>query len=588
MIPGRFTLGTLAFLAMGALCAWADPASATGVTRPISKAWVSPKAAEARSPFTLQLFRTDFGCNSAFANQKVTVKENAIHLSYSVSYNKLLCQDNGYYGPAFKMHGLPSGTYFVYDHRQTDCMLRGTCASIPYPVPMVDTLVVRETQTPSPTFTISPEKAPAGEQFNLQALSHQFSCGTSYSRQSYRLENGRLVLTFDWKTDPAVMCPAVVRPYGPSFRIKPLEPGKYPVWVERPCPVGAQCLHLETYAAGTLVVEKADFPAKYLLSPSDVAAGRDFKLELSSYQFTCVTSFSHKRVRQTDSTIVLSFLAKDDLDIACPMIYKPYGTTFPVEGLNAGRHAVYVERLAPCMVSNPACMMAVVPELAGYIVATDEQPPKTTFVAPNPAKARKPFTLELWSYDFACNSEFSHQSVLVQGRDITLSYREQRLTRIACPAIYAPYKADFRLPALAEGRYRVFAQMLPDCMFIGKPECAVDPLIQRNAIDTLLVKEDVSTRVSLNVFNGVKTPSLVREGSSLRLEMAASKAGVLRVELFSLRGDRLAGAQHHVAGPGTTSLRLKPNQPLKRGLYILRSQLAGEQAQSQTLGLMED
>jgi hypothetical protein len=108
-------------------------------------------------------------------------------------------------------------------------------------------------------------------------------------------------------------------------------------------------------------------------------------------------------------------------------------------------------------------------------------------VTPNPATAGKPFTLFLQGLTFDCFTTFARESVSVKGNRIDLIYTSQAMVyptdppvprtcpvNVAgatdAPAGVSPIVANlpmFPMPALAAGKYEVWASDVPECVYSG-------------------------------------------------------------------------------------------------------------------------
>lgn len=118
-------------------------------------------------------------------------------------------------------------------------------------------------------------------------------------------------------------------------------------------------------------------------------------------------------------------------------------------------------------------------------------------VSPNPAPAGKPFTLTLLGLASNCNTTFGRESVTVVGNRIDLSYTPytlivdppiylkegQKDSAMPCrvldqggpePMIPAYDVPTYKMPALKDGTYEVWATSIPECMY-ANPGCLIAP-----------------------------------------------------------------------------------------------------------------
>ena len=78
-------------------------------------------------------------------------------------------------------------------------------------------------------WVLTPGTATADQAFGLSVLSYRYSCAHTYANQSVVVNEGRIDLSFTSAVRPEILCPAIYKPYGPTFRMPALKAGKYAV-----------------------------------------------------------------------------------------------------------------------------------------------------------------------------------------------------------------------------------------------------------------------------------------------------------------------------------------------------------------------
>ncbi len=251
----------------------------------------------------------------------------------------------------------------------------------------------------------------------------------------------------------------------------------------------------------------------FIISPNQVSDGAPFKLELLSHRYSCAVTYSHLSYSVDGTKIYLRFLpdhSKEPISV-CPMIYKPYGPTFDLKGLKAGTYSVFAVPLVPCMVENPMCKIAVIPEPAGTLTVGKNPVTHNWKLQPPSAQADIPFQLQLLSQNYGnCQTEFSHTSATLKDGELWLTYFMQTHPERVCVWDQRPFGPEFKLPGLKAGRYPVIAMQL-----LSDP----DAPIQLPAFST----EKVGV---LEIFNGQVEwpqtwvePKKVAEGKAFELEL---------------------------------------------------------------------
>jgi hypothetical protein len=119
-------------------------------------------------------------------------------------------------------------------------------------------------------------------------------------------------------------------------------------------------------------------------------------------------------------------------------------------------------------------LWAFVVVVASTVPAFAQQDTRAPYILkPDSVKAGTAFDLSLLSYRFSCATTYSHQSVQVEGKKITLSFLATEHPEALCPAVYMPYGPTFRMDPLTTGYYDVYARRLAPCMVASDPAAPV-------------------------------------------------------------------------------------------------------------------
>jgi hypothetical protein len=347
---------------------------------PVPALTVTPNPVAAGKAFRLTLNGLLSDCNTVFTRESVTVAENRINLSYVANtfivdppiviqkdttlINRCPIYSQNQHGdalippysagPTFMMPALKAGTYEVWATRMYECL---------YTVPQCK-IAVQSVSAGKLTvlaggeieYSINPTSAQEGKDFELSLLSYQFNCGTSFDNLSVGASGTEIILTFLDHEKADVVCPAIYKPYGPTFKMGALKAGSYKVKAYRlpacyPCKMAG-----EVTDAGTLTITGGTDRNGWFLKQRQVMAGKPFTLQLLNNAYgNCQTSFSHKSISSSSGIITASFLAETNPDIVCITDIRPHGPAFEMAALNVGIYPVYVNQLLQCQVTAPFC-----------------------------------------------------------------------------------------------------------------------------------------------------------------------------------------------------------------------------------------
>jgi hypothetical protein len=436
---------------------------------------------------------------------------------------------------------------------------------------------------PMPEWVLSPTTVPAEQSFSLSAQSYRYNCGTVYENQSVSVVGDRIDLSFTAEDRLDVACPTIYRPYGPTFRMPALKPGRYQVFMNLllPCHVTQPACRaaIQVEEAGILNVGVEE-PIRYSITPTATEAGKDFSLQLIGSQFGCAHEFSMTASRVQDGRITLTFLDRINPVILCAAVDgRKYGPTYKIPGLKAGTYEVIAERLPACAVEN--CKVLPAQVSAGKLSVTSEPvKPVGWFLKEKLTLAGTPFTLQLLNHDYGnCQTRFTHTSVVAQEGRIDVSFVIETDTNIRCITDIRPHGPAFRLEAMKTGTYPVFVSVLPKCMFT-EPRCAIamadeeaglpviDPVLRPFPMpaDTLQVIQTLAVGGSRS--GAMTAPSAGYRDGSLSLRLPAGSEGVWKAEVLTLSGKRLQGGEVSVSAAGEATVSF-PRNP-ERGVYLLR------------------
>lgn len=207
-------------------------------------------------------------------------------------------------------------------------------------------------------YTITPTSMEAGKEFNLSLLSYEFNCGTTYDNLATSVVGNVITLSFLDHPDPAAVCPAIYKPYGPTFKMAALKPGTYTVKAYR----HPDCLPCEllgvTADAGTLTITAGVSKKGWFLKTGEVLVGKPFTLQLLNESYgNCQTSFSNQSIISSDNRIMATFLVENHPERVCITDIRPHGPAFEMQGLKVGVYPVYVTQLLACEISAPFCVV---------------------------------------------------------------------------------------------------------------------------------------------------------------------------------------------------------------------------------------
>ena len=341
---------------------------------------VTPNPAPAGKAFTLTLNGVATRCGAVYTHQSVSVNEGRIDLQYTV--DQMIFIDDPIVAkgdvepidpvcpvfvgqetvptsilpnaPMFAMPALKAGSYEVWATNVPACAYaKPACAVKLMPVAAGKLAV---TEQGAITYLINPTAVEAGLDFELSLLSYDFNCGHTFDNLSVAVGEGVITLSFLDHPNPAAICPAIYKPYGPTFKVSGLKAGTYKVKAYRH-PACLPCKMLgETADAGVLTVKTTIAKKGWYLKNDNVVAAKPFDMQLLKDDVgNCQTSFSHQSVSTSAGGIYASFLLETHPERVCIQDMRPFGPTFSMQALKVGTYPVYPIQLAQCEVTPPFC-----------------------------------------------------------------------------------------------------------------------------------------------------------------------------------------------------------------------------------------
>lgn len=421
----------------------------------------------------------------------------------------------------------------------------------------------------APDWQLTPAEAAAGQAFALTVLSSRYGCAHEYANQTIVVKEGRIDLSFTSSINPARLCAAVEKPFGPTFKMPALKEGRYEVYMDlmtATCMVVGLCPEpLPLESAGVLTVS-GEGKITYVLSPAEVEAEKEFPLRLLSPDFGCNIDYLLTSSRVQDGKITLTFLDKPNPLVKCAPLEKMYGPEYMIPGLKARTYEVWAERLPAC--AEQGCKMAAVPEPVGKLVVKPAGPlRKGWFLKQREVKAGAPFTLNVVNNEYGnCNTGFDHTGLVVQDNALSVSFVIVDYPERVCVMDVRPHGPSFNVEAMKPGRYPLSVSVMPACLF-SEPRCLVIPEVPAVASDTLVVIQAGILGVASGSGSRTQPRASWRDGA-LNLMLPEGASGIWRAEVMDLSG-RLLHTGQVAAGSDRGALMTGIRNP-ERGILLVR------------------
>jgi hypothetical protein len=345
------------------------------------------------------------------------------------------------------------------------------------------------------TWSLNPGSVLADQSTLITLRNSRYTCNSIFTHNQVTLQDSSLYFAFSSSENPAAgACAPSAQTYGPSFQLPPLKSGAYKVYVTD----RAECLWSEPACkiaeiqedGGVLRVSNATTENDFTIAPTKVNDNAAFDLQLLSYAYSCATTFTHLAASVSGTTVTLSYVATEKTGIACPAIYKPYGPTFHLTALSAGKYTVFAEANMECMYSNPACLVATQPQTAGTLTVGSPTSLKDSawFVKTKEVAANNAFTLTVLSQRYgSCETEFTNPVATVAKASIHLSFETVSHPDHVCLMDTRPFGPEFKMEPLSPGHYEV---SIVTGVCPPNAVCIVGPVI--TVVDTLIVTSPLS------------------------------------------------------------------------------------------------
>jgi hypothetical protein len=193
---------------------------------------------------------------------------------------------------------------------------------------------------------------------------------------------------------------------------------------------------------------------------------------------------------------------------------------------------------------------------------------KGWFLKQREVKAGAPFALNVVNNDYGnCNTGFDRTSLVVQDNALSVSFVIVDYPERVCLTDIRPHGPSFTVNALKPGRYPLFVNVLPACLF-SEPRCLIlPPATPAEASDTLFVTQTVALGGAAGAGSRLEPMASWRDGG-LSLMLPEGAPGAWRAEVMSLSGRRLHSARMIPGSDGRaflTGMRIP-----ERGLILVR------------------
>jgi hypothetical protein len=417
---------------------------------------------------------------------------------------------------------------------------------------------------------LAPSQVAAEEDFELSVLSSRYGCAHEFANKTVVVKDGRIDLSFTSTINPAVLCAAIEKPYGPVFKMPALKEGQYKVYMDlgmTTCQVVGLCpKDVPKESAGILTVS-GEGKIAYVINPTEVGADKDFVLKLLSPDFGCNIDYLRTASRVQDGKITLTFLDKPNPLVKCAPQEKMYGPEYKLPGLKAGTYEVWAERLPACV--EQGCKILAVSEPVGKLtVKAGDLLRKGWFLKQREVKAGAAFTLNVVNNDYGnCNTGFDHTGLVVQDNALSVSFVIVNYPERVCVMDLRPHGPAFNVAALKPGRYPLFVNVLPACLYT-EPRCLViPPETPAQASDTLIVSQTVALGGAAASGSRAEPKASWQDGA-LQLMLPEGAQGLWRAEVMTLSG-RLLHSSLMIAGSDRRALLTGLGNP-DRGILLVR------------------
>jgi hypothetical protein len=271
------------------------------------------------------------------------------------------------------------------------------------------------------------------------------------------------------------------------------------------------------------------------VQPYEAESGRAFRVTILGKTELCDPQFSHQAAKTGKGTLDLSAMAVNNPVAKCTAGPHDYKVDFDVPALQAGKYEVTIALGPACLYANPMCEIAIMPQYAGALTVRDSAD-LTFAIRPKRVAPDKAFDLFLTGKNITCGDEFSNLHAAADGNILRVSFTDKPNPAALCPAILTEYGPTFKVPALAEGTYQVFATRMPFCNTAGPCPLA---LVAPQLAGALVVAEG-SVGILEDGTSGSAAPRQASQGRSLRVDLTrGTVAGAWKDATRDLSGRNL-------------------------------------------------
>jgi hypothetical protein len=107
------------------------------------------------------------------------------------------------------------------------------------------------------------------------------------------------------------------------------------------------------------------------IQPTQTTAAKAFTLQLLNNAYdSCNTTFTHTSFSVNQNTLSLSFVLENHVDSTCVADVRPYGPSYALPALAAGKYAVYASQQAACEYTNPMCDIVIAPSFVDTLIVS--------------------------------------------------------------------------------------------------------------------------------------------------------------------------------------------------------------------------
>jgi predicted metal-binding protein len=432
---------------------------------------------------------------------------------------------------------------------------------------------------------VEPSTIAASQPFALTLHFEQDQCSFDYPKVWAGVDLSTKVITLLYTQVETLRVCKTSSTVGPQFLLAGLPAGSYTIEhgsgpecavpTDDSAPLCKFYIQRQKLSQKLVVREGIPAESRYWFTPSVVAAGEKFVLELNDPAAQCNVTFAQKSVQVDESNKALyvsfvSVLTRSHCE--GQMVPQP----FEVPALAEGRYSVYVVDMPDCVIpaepDGPVCAVKIAPlklEQTLEVVTSGTQP--SVWFEPDTVKADSVFSLQLFFNEDLCRRVFRAMSVQIDTLRHTLYLSYVDMGDILDNICDRP-KNDgplFEVGKLAAGVYSVSYNAWPPCVLPlnpGDPMCYVSaeptPISKR-----LVVTEGVTRGALLPAIAGHAAAGVHVVGSVLRIQSSQPYNSAV-VAFFDARGRRVV--QRSLRAESALALS---SLSLRGGAYLVQVEL---------------